>query len=216
MFPIVTVTCFLVRLENLGCGVHLTIALGVGWRAARVGVVVTGTCGFRVAGACDRVSCAIGWHLGADSRRGIFLLCCAGVLAGALGWCISGGMAVTSSCTACFSAMVCRSSHTALSLVSGRSWVSGYTGCWIAGSRVQESRVQFANKTIGIVLNKVLDAQNQKSAPGNVSPCTTKHANKFTTLLIQQRLYKNWAYDPDICAVSRGICPGIQRRYPGH
>ena len=119
MFPIVTVTCFLVRLENLGCGVHLTIALGVGWRAARVGVVVTGTCGFRVAGACDRVRCAIGWHLGADSRRGIFLLCCAGVLAGALGWCISGGMAVTSSCTACFSARVCRSSHTALSLVPG-------------------------------------------------------------------------------------------------
>ena len=42
-------------------------------------------------------------------------------------------------------------------------------------------------------------------------------------------LYQNWAYDPDICAVSRGICPGylptvdirgicpgIQRRYPGH
>ena len=22
--------------------------------------------------------------------------------------------------------------------------------------------------------------------------------------------------DPDICAVSRGICPGIQRKYPGH
>ena len=31
-------------------------------------------------------------------------------------------------------------------------------------------------------------------------------------------LHKNWAYDPDICATVdiRGICPGIQRRYPGH